>query len=751
MTNRALVLTTIVILLSPSTPQAAQQAAPQPAQAPPARPTVTAVRLGDGESILIDGRLDEPVWSRAVPAASFIQVDPDNGQAATERTEVRIAYNQKMLYMGVICYDSEPDRLLRFQRRRDEFLSSDDRFQWVFDPFLTGQNGYFFETNPSGLMGDSLLSPTGNNRQWDGIWTLRVERTDVGWTVEVEIPFSTLSFDPKGTAWGINFQRTVRRKNEDSLWTGWARNQGLQRLSNTGRLQGLSGPSQGLGIDVRPYGLATAEAAPGSGQPDARTEGKVGLDMIYSPTPGLRANLTLNTDFAQTDVDKRLVNLTQFALFFPEKRSFFLEGANLFDFGSVQPVGGGGGGGGFNKPSDNSLIPFFSRRIGLDTAGNPQAVDYGVKLFGQLGRQDVGVLHLRTATDGGVLGEDFSVIRVKRRLMRQSYAGVLYTRRDSTTSGATTLDTTGADFRLATSGFRGSQNLSLGGFWLQSTNPLGTGRSAAYGLRMDYPNDRWNGGMIYRAVQEHFSPAVGFLQRNNYEEYNPYFNFSPRPRNNKYIRRMGFTADVDLKSGLTNSYVSRLWNLTVLNIDFHTQDSISVLVIADQERLDRPFRPSAGVTLPVGSDYSFLRYRVTGGTANRRTVAVSPTIEWGSFYSGTRTQMGADVTLRARPGVIVYLSSEWNRVNLPEGYFETRLYRATPELQFSQWISVVNTIQYDSVSRVLGWQGRFRWILKPGNDIYFVYTHNWQEDTNLDRFSTVNRRAASKIIYTQRF
>ena len=729
---------------------AAPAAAQQRNETPPARRTMTATRLAEGESIVVDGRLDEAFWSRAVPATDFIQQDPRNGSPSTERTEVRIAYSRKALYMGVTCFDDEPDRLLRFQRRRDEFLQADDRFQWVIDPFQTGQNGYSFETNPSGLMGDSLVSPAGSNRQWDGTWTLRVERSQIGWTVEIEIPFSTLSFDPKATAWGINFQRTVRRKNEEMLWNGWGRNQGLQRLSNTGLLQGLSDMSQGLGLEVRPYGLASSEASPGTGQPQTRNNGKAGLDMFYSPTSGLRANLTINTDFAQTEVDQRLVNLTQFPLFFPEKRTFFLEGGNLFDFGSVLSVGGGGAVG-FTKPTDNSLIPFFSRRVGLDATGTPQKIDYGVKLFGQIGRQDVGVLQVRTAEDGLVSGEDFTVVRLKRRLMRQSYAGLLYTRRDVRKPGAEALATAGADFRLATSSFRGSRNLSLGGFFLRNTNPLGTGRNASYGLRADYPNDRWNAGMIYRAVQENFNPSLGFLLRRGFQESNPYFNFSPRPRDSKYIRRFGFTADVDLKTGLNSAYVSRTWALTVLNIDFQSQDTFSVLVIPEEERLDRPFAIHPRVTLPAGGEYKFLRYRITAGTANRRVVAFTPTIEWGSFYSGTRTQIASDVNLRARPGVIVYLSAEWNRVNLPEGRFETRLFRATPEFQFSQWVSIVNTFQFDSVSRVLGWQGRFRWILKPGNDLYVVYTQNWLDDSSLGRFSTLNHRAASKVIYTHRF
>ena len=722
-------------------------AAASAAQEPPPRRAMTAARIADGESIAVDGRLDEPVWARAVPATDFIQQDPRNGSPPSEQTEVRIAFSGTAIYMGVTCHDSEPDRMLRFQRRRDEFLPSDDRFMWVIDPFLSAQNGYFFETNPSGLMGDALISPAGQNRQWDGIWTLRVHRGDAGWSFEVEIPFSTLNFDPEQTDWGVNFQRTVRRRNEESLWNGWARNQGLQRLPNAGLLRGISNVSQGLGLELRPYGLVTSEST-GEAGAARRTEGKAGVDLSYSVTPSLRANLTLNTDFAQTEVDQRLVNLTRFPLFFPEKRTFFLEGANLFDFVTTSNPAGQFAG---SPGADNSLVPFFSRTIGLDANGEPRAIDYGAKLIGQIGRQDVGVLHVRTADETGAPGQDFTVVRAKRRLLRQSYVAGLFTQASASSLFPDWRRTIGADMVLSTSTFRGAKNLSASAFFLKATDVAGSGRNAAFGARADYPNDRWNAGIAYRGIQEDFDPAVGFLLRSGYQRYTPYVNFSPRPANHRYIRRLGFTAGGDLQSDMRNRLLSRALNLTLLAVDLHTQDAFNVMVIPQYERLDRDFEIYPGVTLANGREFDFVRYRATIATANRRVVALIPSIEWGDFYSGTRRQVNLDVTLRARPGVIVYLGSELNQVNLPEGRFTTRLFRATPELQFSQWVSAVNTFQYDSISRVLGWQSRFRWIVTPGSDLYVVYTHNWRENPSVERFATLNHRAATKLVYTQRF
>jgi hypothetical protein len=338
---------------------AAPQQTPQVAGSVQERRSMQAVRMAETDAIELDGILDEAIWSRAVPASNFIQQDPDNGKPATEQTEVRIIFNEDSLYMGVTCLDSEPDKWLGYQRRRDEFLQADDRFMWNIDTYNNQQSGYFFEMNPSGLMGDALRGTNLNNRQWDGIWNAKVRHSDIGWTLEIEIPFRTLNFDPNAEAWGINFQRTVRRKNEESVWMGWGRNQGLNRLSNAGLLTGLSDIKVGFGLDLKPYVVGTSESFPGRGDSSIENKGNAGLDLFYSPTPKVRTNLTVNTDFAQTEVDQRLTNLTRFPQFFPEKRDFFLDGSTFFDFQSTAQGG-------------NSLMPFFSRRIGLDANGNPQ-------------------------------------------------------------------------------------------------------------------------------------------------------------------------------------------------------------------------------------------------------------------------------------------------------------------------------------------------------------------------------------------
>lgn len=707
------------------------------------RRTVEATRLADDQAVTLDGRLDEAFWSAVVPAADFIQVDPANGRPATERTEVRIAYDADALYMGVTNHDSEPDKLIGFQRRRDEGLGSDDRFMWIIDTFLDGRTGYFFEMNPSGLMADSLIGINGENRQWDGIWNGKARRSEIGWTLEIEIPFRTLNFDPNNDTWGINFQRTVRRKNEETIWNGWARNQGLRRMNNAGLVSGIRNVSQGRGLDIKPYGLFTSEASPGRSDVTSTTNTSAGLDLFYNPTPLVRANLTVNTDFAQTEVDQRQVNLTRYSLFFPERRDFFLDGATAFDFASGNQQQN------FFTGGSERILPFFSRRIGLSD-GTPQKIDFGTKVTGQMAGQDVGLLHVRTGSTDDLTSEDFTVARVKRRLLSQSYVGALYTRRDPR-AGGNASHTTGLDARFSTSTFLGSENLDTAFWVLHSTGSGFSSGNNAFGATVDYPNDRWEARFDATEVQENFDPSVGFVTRSGFRRYNPTFQFAPRPANHPYIRQFEFGGGLNVQTDLRNDLLSRSIDLSLFQVNLHSQDNLSFSMSRSYERLDEPFELTDDITLPLGAAYDFSRYRLWVQTANRRVLALRMVLSAGDFYSGTRAERDLNLTLRARPGLILGFNGQWNSVELPEGNFSTRLYRLNLETQFTPYIALVNNVQYDSQSAVLGWQSRFRWILTPGNDLYVVYTHNWLDEPSLSRLSTLDRRLASKVLYTYRF
>ncbi len=700
---------------------------------------ITALRLTPGDHIAIDGRLDEPAWERAEPATDFIQVDPSNGAPATERTEVRWLFDKDRLYMGVQCFDSEPQGILGNQMVRDGFLSSDDRFMWTIDPYGNQRGGYFFEIGPGGAMGDAQLIAASNgvgtqqNRAWDGIWLARVRKHDRGWTIEIEIPFRTLNFNPDADAWGANFQRTVRRKNEESMWSGWARNQGLFNLVAAGRIEGIKDVSQGVGLDIKPYLIGTRSEAAGANV-DPVYKGDAGVDFFYNITPQLKTNFTINTDFAQTEVDDRQVNLTRFPLFFPEKRDFFLEGSGNFDFA---------------REPGNELNAFFTRRIGLDANGRPQKIDYGVKMNGQAGRSDIGMLQVRTGREGNSSGEDFTVFRTKRRFMRQSYAGLMYTRRSTRQSTLPVRQTVGGDFEMATSRFRGSQNLQFSGFLVKTPNAAKPGGDSAFGLRLSYPNDRWNARASFREVQKNHDPAVGFVERTDYRRFNPVIRFGPRPKNNKRIRQVSMESWFELLTDTHNRLLSRSFRFTLFDLNLASQDSLQVTISPTRERLEKDF-VVRGLTLPRGNVYDYTRYTIGFNTANRRKISGGSNIQLGTFYSGRRRDWSATLNVRPRPGVLATMSSTLTRVELKEGSFTTNVLRSVINTQFSPFVSVTNNIQYDTVSRVLGWQFRFRWIVRPGNDVYVVWLNNWR-DTPRTGFAVLDRNASTKIVYTQRF
>jgi hypothetical protein len=452
----------------------------------------------------------------------------------------------------------------------------------------------------------------------------------------------------------------------------------------------------------------------------------------------------VNTDFAQAEVDQRQTNLTRFSLFFPEKRDFFLDGSLFFNFAD-------GGGGGNGQPVD--LAPFFSRRIGLDERGTPQAINFGTKLTGQAGAFDVGVLHVQTRDEPAATGEDFSVMRLKRRFFQQSYVGAIYSRRAPRVSGGVDRHTGGVDFELATSTFLGSQNLVANGFVVKSPDVGASGNDLAIGLQLEYPNDPLDAQLEYREVQASYDAAVGFTRRRNFRQYNPRLFYAPRPENHRFIRRFNFGVGADVfVDPETNNALDNEVDITALEVDLHSQDSVEAHVIPTYERLVEDFRIAPGVTLPVGREYNFTRYRVQVDTAGRRLLSLRPEVEWGDFYSGDRVRLSLTSNVRPAPGILFTLATEWNKVQLAEGRFYTRLYRGVSELQFTPFMSWVNNFQFDTQSSVLGWQSRYRWIVRPGNDIYFVYTHNWLDDPlRASRFRSLDNRLSSKLLYTYRF
>ncbi|MDO8908534.1 MAG: DUF5916 domain-containing protein [Pseudohongiella sp.] len=721
-----------------------------------ARPSIQAYRIPAGIEVQLDGFLDEEVWALAQPITEFRQQEPVEGGVPSEPTEIRIMYDDQALYIGAMLYDSDPAGILAYQLQRDAGLGTDDRFMWIISTFDDNRTGYFFETNPAGLLGDGLIEGGGGfNKRWNGIWNIRTAIQSDGWSVEIRIPFSTLNFDPALDAWGINFQRTIRRYNEEILWNGWRRTEGLFRPIYTGQLRGLTGISQGRGIELKPFVNAATNSGPAAGA-NRGSEVKTGIDITYSLTPSLRGALTLNTDFAEVEVDNRQVNLTRFPLRFPEQREFFLEGSGVFSF--------------------NWADPFFSRRIGL-VEGQEVPIDFGARLGGQVGDYELGVYQVRTGDtmlengDGSFrpwASEDFTVARVKRRLFQQSHVGMIYTRRASDdipglgNGPLSDRHTLGADFDFYTSQFLGKYNAQIEGFMVHHTDPVNGGDLTASerrsrGLRWSFPNDLIRVHSSHREFGEQWDPAVGFVERRGFRRHQPTLTIAPRPQSWGLVRQTEHQIYFEYLTDLDNRLLTRNINIKPLQLNFESGDRVALEVGRNFERLDRVFtifgRGDDAIRVQPG-DYHSDKWSASFTTAGRRMLSGSAEFGRSEFWGGDRNSIDLSGTIRSRRGVSLTANFQHNDVSLPQGDFDTNLVRLSWAWNLSPWTAITGNVQYDDLSDVVGVYARMRWIVQPGNDIFLVWSHNWLYDDGPlsdSRFSTLSRGGAVKVNYTLRF
>ncbi|MEJ2539288.1 MAG: DUF5916 domain-containing protein [Gemmatimonadota bacterium] len=721
-------------------------------------PALTALPLDSEVQVELDGRLTEPFWSQAIPIDDFTQQVPVQGAEPSERTEIRVAYDTDALYIGAMLYD-DPEGILAYQKRRDQGLGTDDRFMWILDTFQDGRTGYFFEINANGLMGDGLMGGGGRgvNKSWDGIWEAQVERLPDGWSAEIRIPFGTLNFDPAASTWGINFQRTVRRRNEEILWRGWRTNQGLFNPVFAGQVTGLQGLSQGIGLEFKPY--ATQSWRQVTANPDPTTyPGDVGADLTYSITPGLRAALSYNTDFAEVEVDQRRVNLTRFPIVFPEQRDFFLEGSSVYSFA---PRSG---------PD-----PYFSRRIGLE-GGEAVPIRFGARLGGQAGPFELGFIQVGTESVGlapagtesetlvGTPAEQFTVARVKRRLWSQSSVGAIYTRRaTSAYPDGTRLEdrhTAGVDLDFKTANFLGNKNLELEAFWVWNSNPWPSeertlSELTARGFRFNFPNDIYQAHLSYREFGDHYDPAVGFVRRNNFRRVEPRVAWAPRPASVAWLRQLEWSLQYRQLSDLkTGRLLERTWDFGLLEMDLESGDNFELQLTRQYEYLDQAFELGGQEILP--GEYVTWETRLVARSANQRRVSAEAQVARGGFWDGHRWRYSGELSFRPLPGYSVSVDYERNDVSLPDGDFATNLVRLNGAWDISPWASITGNVQYDDVSDVVGLFGLLRWIVKPGNEVFLVYTHNWErlgpDQDPLDRrYATLSRGASLKVNYTWRW
>lgn len=497
-------------LAGPTAPPAAAQAVPDTLRAYPLETPID-----------VDGRLVEEAWSRAMHITRFTQRELQVGRPATERTEVAVLYDSEALYIGFWGFDRNPGGIAARKMRRDFSWGSEDNFEVILDTYHDRRNGYLFVVNPNGAKADAAVIDNGSrvNKDWDGVWYASVRITDRGWFAELKIPLSTLKFPSlPEQEWGINFERNIRRKREQVLWQGWSRDSDLEQVARGGILTGLRGLTSVRLVEAKPYTLGGVEnrrAAPW------KTVSHVGGDVNYLLTPTVKLTLTVNPDFAQVEADRTQVNLTRFSLSYPEKREFFLEGREFFDF-----------------VLNSRDRPFFSRRVGLDRHGEPQTILGGARLLAKLGGTTLGAMSLETAGLDDTPATNFTVLRWKQDVLRESTVGLISVTKIQPGRINTTY---GADLRYATSHLFGERSFAAGLSMAQSYTSDAAGRTGtAHRLFFNYPNDLVEFEGSWNRAGADFNPEVGFLRRRAYQEFYGSLKFKPRPGAIPWVRQMEF-------------------------------------------------------------------------------------------------------------------------------------------------------------------------------------------------------------------
>ncbi len=694
------------------------------------RPTAGATRTS--AVIKVNGQLDEAAWADAVPIGRLMQRVPEENAAATEDTEIRVLYTTTTLYFGILCRDRTPNAIVSTRLTRDADIESDDGILIALDPFLDHRNGFFFAVNPAGARVDGQIENNAEDlsTDWDGIWEAAARITPEGWVAEIAIPFKTLRFKPGQTVWGLNIERLIKRRNEADLWATPRRDNWVTNMAQAGRLEGIEGISQGRGLDIRPYVSGGAENSDGKLQ--------AGVDIFKNLTPNLNASVTVNTDFAETETDTRQVNLTRFPLFFPEKRSFFLEGAGVFEVAAT---------------NEESVLPFFSRRIGL-LEGHEVPILVGAKVVGRQSDYNIGVLDVQTqGVDdfGGEAGrrldsQNLFVARVSRNIFRQSWVGGIVTHGNPEGTGQNTL--VGADVRLATSEFKGDKNLSASAFFLRTDDEASGKTDYAFGGNVDYPNDMIDCSFGWRQIGDDFNPALGFVPRQGIRRLSPGFAFKPRP-GRFGIRQLEFQVQPVWVWDLHN--LMQTWDVyaSPFTAEFESGDQIEVNVTPQYERLSEPFEIVDGVEIPAGV-YRMTRWGFQVETANKRRLVAQAEYSWGGFYTGTRRDVQVSVTVKPNTHIYASLQYERNDVSLSEGDFSVHVATLSADYNFSPNVSWANLLQYDSESRILGVQSRFRWILKPGSDLFVVINRGWYRSEWDNRYTRSYDKGSVKLQYTFR-
>ena len=693
----------IVVWISWSTCAIFLGAAPQRPEGKVAR----AVRVEGAPTL--DGNLNEPLWRQAPVISEFLQRDPQEGEPATEKTEVRIIYTNTSIFFGIVCYDSEPEKIIAKERTRDDTLESDDTFEFILDTFHNRQDGFLFRTNPLGAKFDSWFTEEGRreNSSWDERWGVSVSRSESGWVLEIEIPFQSLRMlDEDEQVWGIDFKRSIRRKNEDVIWSNYHRDFAFSEVSQAGSLVGLRDIGAELKLRIKPYLTAGASRIFVDGLPETDHLFDGGLeDLKYQLTPGLILDFTANPDFAQVDVDDQVSNLTRFSVFFPEKREFFLENANVFDFGP---------GGGLRPDQRPELKFFHSRTIGLSETREPIDILAGVKLSGQLKGVSLGVMDVQTDDFGDSPGSNFSVLRAKKTLFSRSIVGAMATNRQSSQEGDFNR-TFGVD-----SNFIFFNNLHLESFFMGSQTPgLEEDDWAARPLRIFWQTDRLLAAAEHMIIGRNFQADMGFVPRKDMKQSVAEFQFKPRPASER-IRQLEFTTKLNYIENQDGVLETREQQL-MFGLAFESGDQLNFNYSNNFEFLEDGFRLRGRLPVPPGS-YRSDRFSVNVIPYRGRRISGFFVIQReNGFWDGNRTTTSLNPRIKWSENLSFQIQFRLDDVRLPTGSFSSKVSNVRINYNFTNDWLTSTTVQYDSVQDLVNFNFRLNWIYRPGDDLFVVY------------------------------
>jgi len=728
------------IALILAAPASAQELSTAPVVA---QKQVRAVRVATPP--VIDGRLDDAVWQQAEPITDFHQIRPGNQTEPSERTEVYVLYDDDAMYIAARMYDSEPHLIAAPVIRHGQGMGSDDRLVVILDPFNTQRTGYRFETNLNAARHEALYTSVNSFQiEWNTIWDTATSVDGNSWIAELEIPFKSLPFDPSIDTWGFNFGRGIRRRGEEMAWVSYNR---TYNPSISGLVTGLEGMDQGVGLDLVPSFSTSRSKNFTLNTNDSQTDPS--LDAFYRLTPSLNAALTINTDFSATEVDNRQVNLTRFNLFFPEKRDFFLNDSDLFQFGSI---GGGFGNSAESRAARENARPYFSRKLGLSQTGAPVDIEYGGRISGRVGRWNIGTLAIKQDEFGAVDSSNLFIGRVSANVLAESSVGMIFTDGDPTSNRDNSVY--GLDFRYQNTRLAGGQTIEADAWFQRSDTPGLTGDDQAWGLALRSPNNSGlRGGVGFKQVQANFNPAMGYINRANIQDYTAEVGYTHFFRDS-FLQTAYTGIDAQKVNVIGGGLQSQVLAFRLLELDTHSRDRVSLQYQTNKEVVRNAFAvynaPDRRVLIQPGN-YSFNESTLAFNTAGQREFSGRFSMTQGDFYNGKRQNLNGSLSWTQSRYFVMSMSYDWNDIALPQGDFITRLTSLSTQVAFSSTLYWVSLVQYDNLSEEVGVNTRLQWIPRAGQEGFIVLNYNLQDKDKDNSFHSAKSDLSVKFKYTFRF